>query len=273
MAQKLISRGAEVNSEDTIGQTALFYSAREGHREVSEVLIRNKALVNKQDKRHQTPYHLAKKNNRIEVMNLLVSHGGGPAHDASIEKGKGVKKGGNKRKFDNLAEPKRYVLMMYEDGIWKHLNAEELKAFMASNAEMAKYLRDPMQVQDLKTPPAASLTNLQDHWDKAAKKIIAHLWKMSGANHFQQPVDVVALNIPDYHDVIKHPMDLGTIKNKLATCQYNNCKEFVNDVELVFSNCILYNEEASDYGALAVRFREEFRKQCQIYSMDYYMPR
>ena len=29
---------------------------------------------------------------------------------------------------------------------------------------------------------------------------------------FNQPVDPIALNIPDYFDVIKHPMDLGTIK-------------------------------------------------------------
>lgn len=273
MVQRLINYGANVNNEDSIGQTALFYSAREGHREVSEVLINNGADPNKQDKKHQTPYHLAKKNNKTEVMDLLVSHGVTPIKDMPTEKGKAGKKGGNKKKVDNQFEPRRYVLMTYSDGVWKHLTAEELKNFMASNGEVAKYLRDPGKLQSLKTSTVTPTMNLQDHWDKAAKKIVGHLWKMSGAVHFQNPVDVVGLNIPDYYEVVKKPMDLGTIKNKLATCEYNNCKEFIDDVELVFSNCILYNEEASDYGALAIKLREEFRKQCQVYSLDYYMTR
>lgn len=272
MAQRLISHGANVNSEDSIGQTALFYSAREGHREVSEVLINNGADPNKQDKKHQTPYHLARKNNKTEVMDLLVSRGVTLIKDTPIEKGKIGKKGGNKKKVDNQFEPKKYVLMTYHDGIWKQLAAEELKEFMANNGEIAKYLRDPGKIQSLKLPTVTPM-NLQDHWDKAAKKIIGHLWKMSGAIHFHSPVDVVGLNIPDYKEVVKKPMDLGTIKDKLAAYEYNNCKEFMDDVELIFSNCILYNEEASDYGALAIKFREEFRKQCQVYSLDYYMAR
>jgi len=271
MAQRLISFGANVNSEDSIGQTALFYSAREGHRKVSEVLINNGAIPGKQDKKHQTPYHLAKKNNRQEVMDLLVSHGVIPIKDVPVEKGKSGKKSGNKKKPESLSEPKKYVLMVYHDNAWKHLSPEELKEFMAKNTEVAKYLRDPAKVQSLKTPPVPPMGNLQDHWDKAAKKIMAHLWKMAGAVHFHNPVDAVALNIPDYFDVIKKPMDMSTIRTKLATCQYNNCKEFVDDVGLIFSNCISYNEEASDYGGLAIKFREEFRKQCQLYSLDYYM--
>ena len=29
---------------------------------------------------------------------------------------------------------------------------------------------------------------------------------------FRKPVDAALLNLPDYHEVIKHPMDFGTIK-------------------------------------------------------------
>jgi len=52
-------------------------------------------------------------------------------------------------------------------------------------------------------------------WDKAAKRMIANLWKNGSAWIFYEPVDIVKLGIPDYHDIIKQPMDLGTVKNKL----------------------------------------------------------
>ena len=38
-----------------------------------------------------------------------------------------------------------------------------------------------------------------------------HQW----AEPFLQPVDPVALNIPDYFRIIKHPMDLGTVRSKV----------------------------------------------------------
>ena len=41
MVQRLLSYGSNVNNEDVNGQTALFYSAREGHKEVCEDVIFN----------------------------------------------------------------------------------------------------------------------------------------------------------------------------------------------------------------------------------------
>ncbi|KAI4163085.1 MAG: hypothetical protein LQ342_003212 [Letrouitia transgressa] len=58
---------------------------------------------------------------------------------------------------------------------------------------------------------------------------------------FAVPVDPVALNIPDYHSVIKKPMDLRTVKEKLDNGQYENAKEFEADVRLIFQNCAKYN--------------------------------
>ncbi|CAI7631665.1 unnamed protein product [Penicillium glandicola] len=58
---------------------------------------------------------------------------------------------------------------------------------------------------------------------------------------FYYPVDPVALNIPTYHSVIKNPMDLSTAQSKLKTGQYENAKEFENDVRLIFKNCYRFN--------------------------------
>lgn len=58
---------------------------------------------------------------------------------------------------------------------------------------------------------------------------------------FYVPVDPVALNIPSYHSVIKKPMDLQTMQNKLKTGQYENSKEFESDMQLMFKNCYRFN--------------------------------
>lgn len=91
---------------------------------------------------------------------------------------------------------------------------------------------------------------------------------------FYAPVDAVALGLHDYHDIIKQPMDLGTIKvryallviynsvsslswmfvfltisslqKKMDQREYTNAKEFASDVRLMFSNCYKYNPPAHE---------------------------
>ncbi|KAF8711124.1 hypothetical protein HU200_029131 [Digitaria exilis] len=58
---------------------------------------------------------------------------------------------------------------------------------------------------------------------------------------FNTPVDPVLFGIPDYFDVIRHPMDLGTVKKKLTSKQYRSTTEFAADVRLTFSNAMKYN--------------------------------
>lgn len=58
---------------------------------------------------------------------------------------------------------------------------------------------------------------------------------------FNNPVDVVELNIPDYYTVIKHPMDLGTIKHKITSGSYSTPVDFAADVRLTFTNAMTYN--------------------------------
>jgi hypothetical protein len=48
--------------------------------------------------------------------------------------------------------------------------------------------------------------------------------------------------IPDYFLIVKHPMDLGTVQDKLKRSLYGTAEEFAADMRLVFSNCRLYNK-------------------------------
>jgi hypothetical protein len=45
----------------------------------------------------------------------------------------------------------------------------------------------------------------------------------------------------DYFDIVTKPMDLGTIKKKLSHNVYISAQNFVDDMQLVWTNCIRYN--------------------------------
>ena len=55
---------------------------------------------------------------------------------------------------------------------------------------------------------------------------------------FYQPVDVKALGLHDYYEVIKKPMDLSTIQKNIDNDIYKTKDEFADDVRLIFSNCL-----------------------------------
>ncbi|KAI8881340.1 Bromodomain-containing protein [Backusella circina FSU 941] len=74
-------------------------------------------------------------------------------------------------------------------------------------------------------------------------KIVKALLRTQNAGPFKEPVDPVYFNIPDYFDVVKNPMDLGTAQKKLENNQYQSIDDFINDINLVFENCYLYNNE------------------------------
>jgi hypothetical protein len=59
---------------------------------------------------------------------------------------------------------------------------------------------------------------------------------------FLEPVNYVKLNIWDYAEIIKHPMDLGTIKKLLVRGVIENPDHFYLYLQLVFDNAKLYNK-------------------------------
>uniref|UniRef100_A0AAQ4NSC2 Bromodomain containing 4 n=1 Tax=Gasterosteus aculeatus aculeatus TaxID=481459 RepID=A0AAQ4NSC2_GASAC len=85
-----------------------------------------------------------------------------------------------------------------------------------------------------------------------SKKHVGYAWP------FYKPVDAKALGLHDYHDIIKHPMDLSNIKRKLDTRQYRDAQEFAADVRLMFSNCYKYNPPEHDVVGMARKLQDVF---------------
>lgn len=83
--------------------------------------------------------------------------------------------------------------------------------------------------------------------------------KYGNLNHvFQLPVDPVALNIPNYHHIIKQPMDLSTMVNKMKSGQYGTAVEFKKDFELMVKNCLIFNPVGNPVRDLAIGLQRQF---------------
>ncbi|KAF8390596.1 hypothetical protein HHK36_025123 [Tetracentron sinense] len=95
--------------------------------------------------------------------------------------------------------------------------------------------------------PRTSDTMLMKQCETLLKRLMSHQFGWV----FKTPVDIVKLNIPDYFTVIKHPMDLGTVKSRIASGVYSSPLGFVDDVRLTFSNAMTYNPPGNDVHYMA----------------------
>jgi Bromodomain len=104
---------------------------------------------------------------------------------------------------------------------------------------------------------------------------------------FREPVDWRGLELDDYPEIVKHPMDLGTgeyslllvnknafpisdlyswrtVKRKLERHEYKTASQCAYDIKLIWKNCQKYNAEGSEFWILAKsflrRFEDQFRK-------------
>lgn len=57
--------------------------------------------------------------------------------------------------------------------------------------------------------------------------------------------------VQDYYEVIKEPMDLSTMEQKLEMDQYPSPEDFIKDAMLIFKNCRQYNSEGTPYTKMA----------------------
>lgn len=82
----------------------------------------------------------------------------------------------------------------------------------------------------------------QEELYEAAEKVLMELKAMTEyAQPFLQRVS--KREAPDYFNVIRTPMDIGTMIKKLKQYAYKSKKEFVDDLSLIWANCLKYNQE------------------------------
>jgi transcriptional activator SPT7 len=85
----------------------------------------------------------------------------------------------------------------------------------------------------------------QEELYESVEKVLMELKAGEHAHPFLQRVN--KREAPDYYNVIKQPMDIGTMMKKLKQLQYKSKKEFVDDLMLIWSNCLKYNADPSHF--------------------------
>jgi Bromodomain/Bromodomain extra-terminal - transcription regulation len=69
--------------------------------------------------------------------------------------------------------------------------------------------------------------------------------------------------LTDYPTIIKTPMDLGTIKSKIKKREYKTLYQVNEDVRIVWSNCMTYNADGSDFYKLAELLKKKWDEKYQ----------
>lgn len=60
-------------------------------------------------------------------------------------------------------------------------------------------------------------------------------------------------------------LDFNTMEHKLGTNQYPNLDAFIDDAQLVFDNCRIYNPDGSIYARNAMKMEKFMKEQLATY--------
>lgn len=124
---------------------------------------------------------------------------------------------------------------------------------------------DPLSIPAIKdsgwSPDMDELARQPRHGPNyhALLMLLNHMQNDTNAWPFLQPVNKD--EVADYYEVIKEPMDLGTMEEKLEKDLYATPEDFVKDAMLIFNNCRVYNTPETPYAKAANKLQKEMFKK------------
>ena len=102
-------------------------------------------------------------------------------------------------------------------------------------------------------------------WRVQALRILKEICEDEIAAAFLDPVNPKEFDIPDYPLVVQQPMDFGTVIRKLESqrkgTSYRNMSQFIEDVQLIFTNAKMYNNPDHEVYKEACECQELFHSK------------
>ena len=115
---------------------------------------------------------------------------------------------------------------------------------------------------------------MQNLWSQCAT-IVKQVKQNKQAWPFHVPVDPVALNLPDYFNIVKKPISIKEIIDKLGgpdgknpAKTYQSPLELRDDMRQMFDNCRLYNQPGQDVRIMGDMLSDLFEKKWQNSNLE-----
>lgn len=108
----------------------------------------------------------------------------------------------------------------------------------------------------------SNMKQLTSQGHELIKKTFKLIQNNRNSNPFKEPVDP-KVN-PNYYNIVKEPMDLQTIENKVNYNEYGCLAEFIGDVMKIFENCRYFNQEGSNVAKSAQSLEQFLAKQIVV---------
>ncbi|OIW16355.1 hypothetical protein TanjilG_19071 [Lupinus angustifolius] len=183
----------------------------------------------------------------------------------------------NEEEEEEVVERKKYEEMKEEEEEEEDELEEEGNEIEVEENEDQQQQEDKGRKVDSKglhsvlgTPPKLLLPSgsgipLPDK--RTLELILDKLQKKDTYGVYAEPVDPEEL--PDYHDVIDHPMDFATVRKKLENGSYPTLEQFESDIFLICSNAMRYNALETIYHKQAQSIQELARKKFEKLRIDF----
>ena len=150
-------------------------------------------------------------------------------------------------------------------GVAPEVKAEEKLEGKSEDKPKAPETQSEQKPESIAAVPPASVTASADSITKMQHKFLLKsmqsLKRMQDSRFYREPVDPVKLMIPQYSDIVKQPMDLGTIERKLRSDEYKIVQDVVDDMNLMVNNAVLFNGPQHIVAQEGVKLKGTFEKQ------------
>ncbi|CAF2807271.1 unnamed protein product [Rotaria sp. Silwood2] len=119
--------------------------------------------------------------------------------------------------------------------------------------------RSQLELERLQQREEATMTELRVF----LRDMLKVLLRDKRFTYFTRPIDVE--DVPDYYDVIENPMTFSMMLEKVDKHGYSSVKQFIQDIDLIVSNALLYNPDHTTQGQLIRHRACELRDVCQFH--------
>lgn len=106
--------------------------------------------------------------------------------------------------------------------------------------------------------------SLSNYQKKKCLNILNKLTSYHISFMFLTPVDPERDQCPEYFQIIKHPMDLQTVRKNLESNKYATVSQFKDDVNLIWDNAYRFNGKKSIISLLARQLQTAFREMSEF---------